>query len=183
MSNSTKPDNNSRLDGSRLRRYDPHPDFKGMRNEPGFRSVMLNRNIQTAQIGPPPEPSTILPPPNYHRKGGKKVHPEDSSPASKKDVEIPLCWKVASLHPPLENYAVSRTSRFIEGTEARVICDRIVKVLKKLLIMTEYDSDQAVVRCETECCAKFDICLYCGRGEFSKGIIVEAKKKKIEVAA
>jgi len=85
-------------------------------------------------------------------------------------------WNVTKLKTLPEDYDLARTSRFITNTNVSTICSRIVTCLRNLGVVIDYDSEEAVVRCETQYFVKLCINLYRGKGNFSHGIIVEVKR-------
>ena len=85
-------------------------------------------------------------------------------------------WEIKELKEAPEGYMIARTSRFIRDIALVMICTRIVTILKKIGLMTEYDSINATAKCQTLNFMKIHVNLYRGKGRFSDGIIVEVKK-------
>lgn len=171
--------------GSRPMSQGLHPDAVALPSAPKFRSVKVTRRAQS--VGGPllvePPSGLILKSFVPPQRGLKRFHKEQSS--IPKDEDLPLIiesspptvlWKVSKLKPLPEDYDLARTSRFIRGTDLRVICVRIVERLGNLGISVKYDSDNATASCCTSYYVKFQVCLYQGRGDYSSGIIVEVRR-------
>jgi len=105
---------------------------------------------------------------------GKKV-----MQINKKESGSPLSWKVTDsmVHTVPDDYDVSRSSRFITGTDASVICARLDNVFKKILVIASYDSKKAKAKCVTKNFVKLQVRLFRGRGQYSCGIIVEVVRR------
>lgn len=89
-------------------------------------------------------------------------------------------WRVTDsmLKTVPDDYDVSRSSRFITGTDVSDICARLVRVFRKLSITAFYDEKKAKAKCVTKDFVKLQVRLFRGRDQaYSHGIIVEVIRR------
>merc|ERR1712048_252692 len=108
---------------------------------------------------------------NFVRSGPLIVH--DVSSSKKSGV-----WNVrhVSLTCVPKYVKVARTHIFVSNTDAPIISERLSDCLRKLSVHASFNDDRAMAECESHDSIKFVIQLYCGRGNFATGVIVEIQR-------
>lgn len=86
-------------------------------------------------------------------------------------------WGLSTVPTLPEFHPLERTAVFVGNCPAGTLAARIANVLRELSIEATYDDAKAKVRCVTSEGVDFRIRLYCGRGEFRNGIIVEVQRR------
>lgn len=88
-------------------------------------------------------------------------------------------WKVSEsmVKPVSDGYDLSRSSRFIVGSNVETVAARLSNAFKKLSFIVTYDQNKAKAKCITRDFVKLHVCLHRGKGAYSHGIIVETVRR------